>query len=259
MISHSFLRAVSSCPPRMKASIRYIIPMLIVLDLSTASAAITIEGTRVIHDAGRGKDVTVKTHNNGEQPALVQVWIDDGQRDARPENVRAAYQLTPVEPRLVHPQQSQAYRLTFAPRPGGSSIPTDHESVYYFNLLDIPPKPEGAHDSNILQFAVRTRIKVFHRPAGLKGDPRLAASALAWSSGVGRTLDVHNPTPYHVTISHLALDDGTSISADMIAPGEMKRLPIPAAASPPTTVRFQWIDDYGAVREQQAAVIGSTP
>ena len=41
-------------------------------------AAVTLQGTRIVHDAAKGRDVTVKASNVGEQPAMTQVWIDDG-------------------------------------------------------------------------------------------------------------------------------------------------------------------------------------
>lgn len=40
----------------------------------------------------------------------------------------------------------------------------DKESLYYFNLREIPPKTDKA---NTLQIALQTRIKLFYRPAGL--------------------------------------------------------------------------------------------
>ena len=52
-----------------------------------ASAAVTLQGTRIVHDAQKGRDVTIKASNTGGQPAMTQVWIDDG--DAGPGLARA--------------------------------------------------------------------------------------------------------------------------------------------------------------------------
>lgn len=49
-----------------------------------------------------------------------------------------------ADPRLLQAHQGQAYRVTYAPRPSEAPLPTDRESVFYFNLLDIPPKPTDA-------------------------------------------------------------------------------------------------------------------
>ncbi|MFH7439356.1 fimbria/pilus periplasmic chaperone, partial [Pseudomonas syringae pv. tagetis] len=76
-----------------------------------ASAAVTLQGTRIVHDASKGRDVTVRASNVGELPAMTQVWIDDGDSQSRPENVRTPFRLTPAEPRLLQPKQGQAYRV----------------------------------------------------------------------------------------------------------------------------------------------------
>ncbi len=218
-----------------------------------ASAAVTLQGTRIVHDAGKGRDVTVKATNSGDQPAMVQVWIDDGDSHARPENVRTPFRLTPADPRLLQAHQGQAYRVTYAPRPSEAPLSTDRESVFYFNLLDIPPKPTDAAGKNLLQFAVRTRVKLFHRPAGLPGNARDAAGQLQWRAQ-GGALQVSNPSAYHVTISTLTLPDGRKVEADMIAPGAEVRLPLPSGAAMPSSVTFQWLDDYGTPRDAEAAV-----
>jgi len=218
-----------------------------------ASAAVTLQGTRIVHDAGKGRDVTVRATNGGDQAAMVQVWIDDGDSHARPENVRTPFRLTPADPRLLQAHQGQAYRVTYAPRPSEAPLPTDRESVFYFNLLDIPPKPTDAASKNLLQFAVRTRVKLFHRPAGLPGNARDAAGQLQWRAQ-GGALQVSNPSAYHVTISTLTLPDGRKVEADMIAPGAEVRLPLPSGAAMPSSVTFQWLDDYGTPRDAEAAV-----
>lgn len=218
-----------------------------------ASAAVTLQGTRIVHDAAQGRDVTVRATNGGDQAAMVQVWIDDGDSHARPENVRTPFRLTPADPRLLQAHQGQAYRVTYAPRPSEAPLPTDRESVFYFNLLDIPPKPADAAGKNLLQFAVRTRVKLFHRPAGLPGNARDAAGQLQWRAQ-GGALQVNNPSAYHVTISTLTLPDGRKVEADMIAPGSEVRLPLPSGAAMPSSVTFQWLDDYGTPRDAEVAV-----
>ncbi|WP_439448036.1 fimbrial biogenesis chaperone [Stenotrophomonas sp. ATs4] len=218
-----------------------------------ASAAVTLQGTRIVHDVRQGRDVTVKASNVGDQPVMIQVWIDDGDSHARPEDVRTPFRLTPAEPRLLQAQQGQAYRITYAPRPSDAPLPSDRESVFYFNLLDIPPKPGDAAGSNLLQFAVRSRVKLFHRPAGLPGQARDAAAALQWQLD-GTALQVRNPSAYHVTLSTLTLPDGSNVPVDMIAPGAQVRLPLPVDVSVPASLKFQWLDDYGTARDAQATV-----
>ncbi|MCC3264159.1 fimbria/pilus periplasmic chaperone, partial [Paenibacillus polymyxa] len=50
------------------------------------------------------------------------------------------------------------------------ALPQDRESVYWVNVKSIPARSEDAENKNVLQIAVRTRLKLFYRPAGLKGN-----------------------------------------------------------------------------------------
>ncbi|KAA3598244.1 fimbria/pilus periplasmic chaperone [Stenotrophomonas maltophilia] len=216
-----------------------------------AAAAVTLQGTRVIYDGSKGA-VTVNTNNRGDKVALAQVWLDDGDASAKAGSQKLPFVLTPTT-RRIEAGGAQAFRLTYAPM-AGAALPSDRESLLYFNLLDIPPKPENVEGQNLLQFAIRTRVKLFYRPAGLPGHARDTAAALQWRAE-GQALQVYNPGFYHVTLSRLTLPDGSTIEVDMVAPGERLDLPLPSGASVPGTLEFQWLDDYGTTRDAQAKVI----
>lgn len=220
---------------------------------ASAPAAVTLQGTRIVHDASKGRDVTVRASNTGDDKALAQVWIDAGDDRARPEDVRVPFHLTPAAPRLLQPHQGQAYRITYAPRPSDPALPVDRESVFYFNLLDIPPKPADAAEKNLLQFAVRTRIKLFFRPEGLPGKAADAAAALQWKAAHDAVV-LHNPTAYHVTLGSVATPDGTSLAADMVPPFGTLHIALPDRTSMPAQVSYSWLDDYGALRQGQTIV-----
>lgn len=219
-----------------------------------ATAAVSLQGTRIVHDAAKGRDASVAVTNRGDRPALVQAWLDDGNSQARPENVRTPFVLTPAAPRAVKPHQGQAYRITYAPRPTDTPLPADRESVFYFNLLDIPPAPADTAGSNLLQFAVRTRIKLFHRPAGLVGRPHEAAAALHWANGPAATVQVHNPTAFHVTLAHITTPAGQELKAEMIPPQGTLSIALPPGLLPPSALTFHWLDDFGVQRQAQAIV-----
>ena len=54
---------------------------------------------------------------------------------------------------------------------GAEHLPQDRETVYWLNVLEIPPKPKAGSDAaeDDLQLAVRSRLKLFYRPKGLQG------------------------------------------------------------------------------------------
>ncbi|EFA28624.1 Gram-negative pili assembly chaperone domain protein [Haemophilus influenzae HK1212] len=98
-----------------------------------------ITGTRVIYPAGQ-KNVIVKLENNDDSAALVQAWIDNGNPNADPKYTKTPFVITPPVSR-VEAKSGQSLRITFT---GGEPLPEDRESLFYFNLLDIPPKPDAA-------------------------------------------------------------------------------------------------------------------
>jgi chaperone protein EcpD len=62
--------------------------------------------------------------------------------------------------------------------PTAHNLPTDRESVFYFNAQEIPAASND--DGNTLKIALRTRIKLFYRPKGCR-----AACSSPATAGVG--------------------------------------------------------------------------
>ena len=145
---------------------------LATLVCSQAMAGVVITGTRLVYPAGQ-KEITVKLNNNGLHPALVQAWVDTGDIKSSPTSSKAPFVLSPPVSR-IDPSKGQSLRLMFT----GAPLASDKESVYWLNILEIPPKAEGPVDLNVLQMAFRSRIKVFYRPDGPPGSATDAPSAL---------------------------------------------------------------------------------
>ena len=219
-----------------------------------ANASVVITGTRVIYPS-QAREVTVKLNNNGAAPALVQAWIDDGDASANAQQQPMPFTLTPPIFR-IDPAKGQMLRVTYTREP----LPADRESVYWLNVLEIPPKAQISDEGsrNQLQFAFRTRIKLFFRPVGLEGDANEAGAKLTWSiarsarDGKQIVLLAKNPTPYYVTVVRASVDvKGKTYesAADMIAPrGEREFILEGLLALPegPPRIRFETVNDYGA-------------
>src|SRR5579875_2559231 len=161
-----------------------------------ARADVVINTTRVIYPA-KQSEITVQLNNDEKvQPRLVQVWIDDGHVDKTPAQMQVPFQLAPPIARL-DAGKSQAVRIMYTHEDyEGKPLPTDKESLFWLDVLSVPPKPANPEGKNVLQFAVRSRIKFFFRPDGLAGRPEQAPSQLTWklvSEGSEQALDVHNP------------------------------------------------------------------
>lgn len=218
-----------------------------------AMAGVVISGTRVVLPARAG-EATVQLHNTGSSPVLVQSWIDEGDATQTPEQSRVPFLITPPITR-VEAGQGQALRILHS----GGELPGDRESVFWLNVLEVPPLPEQADSINYLQFAIRSRIKLFYRPDDLAGSAATAPEHLVWQRAATGDVRVHNPTAYHVTITGVEAFDGEAqaggtvleASGTMLAPGQSQSWPVPLSAS---RVEFTTINDYGA-RVPHAAVI----
>lgn len=224
-----------------------------------AQASVVVSGTRIIYPANQ-HDVSVQLNNTDPKPALVQSWIDSGDIHQDPSLSTAPFVVTPPITR-VEAGKKQLLRLTML---SSSAIPTDRESVYWYNMLDIPAQSKEKADKNTVQVALRTRIKVFYRPEGLKGSPAEAATGLTWQ-GVkteeGYALRAINPAVYNVSITNVKLSsDGKAYTDDvsgMVPPKGSKDFPLrglgnlPAAKS---AVSYAWVNDYGSSVQSKSTV-----
>ena len=142
----------------------------------------------------------------------------------------------------------------------GDTLASQQESLFWFNLLEVPAQAQGAQESNQLQLAFRSRIKLFFRPQNLPYAVEEAPGKLQWrreTTEQGQVLEVYNPTPYHVTFEQVELldaerrharKDATSSEENMVIPGGRNRFELPSLKSPPgnaATVEFQTLDDFG--------------
>ncbi|WP_080100263.1 fimbria/pilus periplasmic chaperone, partial [Yersinia pestis] len=161
---------------------------------TVARAEVMISGTRVIYEEKQREGV-VKVSNTGDMPVLLQAWIDKGDANARPEAIKVPFSVTPPVVRL-DPKRDQTIRLF---RTDGG-LAADRETLFWFNLLEVPPKPiqSAAGGENKMQLAFRTRIKMFYRPEGLTVLPAQAAKSLAFSMK-GNQIVIKNASPYYIT------------------------------------------------------------
>ena len=220
---------------------------------TSAYASIVIGGTRVVYNEG-AREVSVQLDNNGDLPSLVQSWIDAGNLDSSPEDSDAPFVLTPPIAR-VNAHSGQALRIAFT----GSAqpLPTDHETVFWLNVLDIPPEPTAAPSSNknFIQLAFRSRIKLFYRPKGLSGAANDAPDAIQWRQGKtdkgAPAIVASNPTPYHVSmiaVNAVYGQKSTDLAPQgyMLAPGEQHAFELPKEnGTAPATVTYSAINDFG--------------
>lgn len=217
-----------------------------------ASAGVVMNATRYVYDAGE-KEVTVKLTNKGALPVLTQAWIDEGDARSTPEHVDVPFNLTPPIARM-EPGKSQTLRVSFT----DGTLPGDRESLFWLNVLEVPPKPEENAEVNRIQLAFRYRLKLFYRPKGLKGSPSAAADGLHWALSPDGKLTVANDSAFHVTLNELHLaGSGETLDVEPFSVAPHVTL-APALPRPfkgaHVELRYQTINDYGGFVPHTTAI-----
>lgn len=216
-------------------------------------AAIALDRTRIIFN-GAEKSVSLNVSNlNKELPYLAQGWIEDqsGQKISAPLVV-----LPPVQ--RIEPGDKSQVKIQGIP--DIAALPQDRESVFYFNLREIPPR---SNRQNVLQIALQTRIKLFYRPAAIYATQTDLTNP--WQEKItltrkGNNYEVNNPTAYYVTIVDAltglqgkSLDGFTPL---MVAPKSQGTLNLSAAALGNVPV-LTYINDYGGRPQLQFSCQGT--
>ena len=211
-----------------------------------AQATVKIEGTRLIY-FGQYKEASINIVNQSSSELAVQSWVTREDDDAT----------SPVPFAVVQPlvrldaQQHHLLRILYA----GAGLPSDVESVFLLNVMEIPLKPEAA-DS--VQFAVRQRLKLFYRPAGLAGSSSEAVPQLVWSRTDGQTLTVTNPSAFHLSLVDVQVDKGGQVQVLddylLLKPGERKVFSTQAPISVGSQINFTEITDIGLHARHRAVL-----
>lgn len=225
-----------------------------VMATQQAFAAIALDRTRVVYN-GDEKSISLNISNeNKNLPYLAQAWIEDaqGNKITSPLNV-----LPPVQ-RVEAGAKSQVKVQASA---ATASLPQDKETLFYFNLREIPPR---SNKPNTLQIALQTRIKLFYRPAAIALDKTQAAEG-DWVEKItltrqGDKLVVNNPTPYFLTIVEGAPSvKGKPVNFEpvMVNPKDSAAIAASAAAFGTSPV-LTYVNDYGGRPKIQFSCGGAT-
>ena len=226
------------------------IACLMTLTTTSSLASVVIQGTRVIYPES-AKEVTVKMVNEGRSPLLVQSWLDDGNENGDPAKMKLPFIVTPPVSRL-DPQKGQSVRITWT----GKALAQDKESIFWFNVLEIPPKDKNAEGKSKLNLALRSRIKFFYRPASLKGSFIDGLNNVKWSlvNDAGNVAIVlKNDSPYYLSLIGGAGWAGAKkydYKPKMLSPFSEERFVVPQLTT--TSVnKVSWValNDYGADAE----------
>ncbi|SPZ21951.1 Chaperone protein papD precursor [Providencia rettgeri] len=210
--------------------------MLTISVISAANAAVTLDRTRIIFDGNQSSiNITIR-NDNPELPYLAQSWLEN----ALEQKLETGPIIATPPIQRMEPKSTSLVRLSTAP--DIAKLPQDRESLFYYNLREIPPK---SSEAGVLQIALQSRVKLFYRPESIvaqsKTDWTKYITLTATSSGY--TLD--NPTPFYLTVIGIGNSQKQSEESDfdavMIPPKSNQLIKSSKFSTPYLT----YINDYG--------------
>jgi len=217
-------------------------------------AAINLDRTRIVFPES-DKASSLKIDNQSKTlPYLALSWIED-------ENGRKEDSHFMALPPIQRIEAGASSQVRIVKQAAVSQLPKDRESLFYFNLREVPPKSSSASDErSVMQVAMQSRIKLFWRPKAITKKPGDQAEMRMEISANAKGLSVRNPTPYYITIAWL------SKNAKTLLPGFDSLMIAPFASATTSTGDYHgdyysigYIDDYGALKKVDVKCSGAAP
>ncbi|WP_165446200.1 fimbrial biogenesis chaperone [[Erwinia] mediterraneensis] len=191
---------------------------------------------------------TIQFSNQDNVPYVMQLWTDTSNPDSTPDDADAPFIVAPVIFR-IEPHSGQSARLHYI----GKALPPDRESLFYLNFTQIPPGNIGG-ETNKLLLILKSRVKIFYRPPGIKGSPadidHHLTFQLTWEKG-NAILQIKNSASYYASFAHMVIkgpDNSWPVEIDMIAPQSRQSLSLkhlPQQSSAPLEIEYTLINDSG--------------
>ncbi|HBO24377.1 MAG TPA: molecular chaperone [Providencia sp.] len=216
--------------------LKLIVSTLILISTYT-QASLSVDRTRIIYDeANKGVSVVVENIDKNA-PYLLQSWIENSQGQKISEPLIALPLLQRIEP-----AQKKQVRISISKN--DLALPKNQESLFYFNVLGIPPKTQL---ENAVEIVIQSRFKLFYRPSGLTKYPNGDWQKELKLEKVGKSLKLTNPTPYHVVIINIndSLKKVPNFQEIVVKPNDKVTYSLSEKQQGLSSIAITYIDDYG--------------
>ena len=213
-------------------------------NIGVAHASVVMTGTRIIFPE-EIKEKTIQLRNPDDQLYLVQLQIDDKENVSSDSLGSSSFIATPQIFRM-EPNAGQSIRLQYV----GSDLPQDKESLFYFSFSQLPVLKKNEQKGNQLILAITSRVKIFFRPKGIKGNSSDTAKSLMFKMH-GKDISVTNPTAYHAVVKSASINiNGKTIplaNSVVVAPrATVDWKPVsPVSSLSGGEIRLVLVNDYG--------------
>jgi len=219
--------------------------LLLSLFLQTlyASAGIMPSQSRIVYHA-QDKEQSLMLANTNDYPVIVQNWVDNGEGTPEASNIP----FVSVPPILrMEKADVQGVRVIYNRTP----LPGDTESLFWFNIYEIPPEKKGVSPDNSVLVTMNTQIKLFYRPAAITIQPEEAIKQLTCTKQSVSVIECSNPSPIYLSVIDIKIgtDGGKVLSATdsdlMLAPKSKKSFNFNGSVNNGQKLIMVYLNDFG--------------
>lgn len=202
-----------------------------------AHAGIVIYGTRIVYPAEKN-EVMIQLMNQENRSSLVQSWIDDGDTSLPPEKIQVPFLLTPPVAKVAA-NSGQQLKIKKLP----NMLPNNKESLFYLNVLDIPPNNPDSAGKNVLKFAMQSRIKLFYRPKGISSVNKGTFQKLSMKRS-GSIYSIKNDAANWITVTEVKANN-VKINNESIMLAPLSSADVALKNANANQYKMTIIDDHG--------------
>ncbi|WP_338843561.1 fimbria/pilus periplasmic chaperone [Citrobacter europaeus] len=209
---------------------------LSIISFAASAGGVSLGATRIVYPL-TAQQVSLPVRNSDSQNTfLIKSWVSNPDDTKSDEFV--------VTPPLfsISAKHENIVRIMYIGKP----LPTDRETVFYFNSKAIPPVAKEKIKQNTLQIATQSTIKLFMRPENLASASVDAPRTLRCSIAGGKA-SMNNPSPYYVTLVNFRIGEN-KIKNTMLAPMSTSSVDFSGKGG---SIKFQTVNDFGALTPEQ--------
>jgi len=201
---------------------------------SAYAGGVSLGATRLIYPTNQNQVVLKIYNSDTTSNYLVQSWVTD-------ENDKKISDFIITPPLFVIKAGSDSL-LNVVYTGDKGKLNSNREKLYFLNAKVIPSLNEDERElDNALLISTTTKIKMFMRPSGLKGNSFTSYKEINCSYENGK-LKIDNPTQFYMNLTALKIGGKEFSAAEIISP--IAALFI-RTADRSKDVEYNFINDYG--------------
>ncbi|WP_243703038.1 fimbrial biogenesis chaperone [Klebsiella grimontii] len=207
-----------------------------------SKAGVVVGGTRLIYNEEK-KDSSLSIKNEDKVNYLIQSWIEN--ENGTRENV--PFIVTPPLFRLNADQQNVIRAVKVS-----NALDAKKESLYWLNIKSIPSTSSENSESNSLQIAIKTRIKLIYRPKELnRMKPEDLMKLLKFTSSNGK-IKIYNPTGFYMNLNSLTVNGKDVDNVKYVPPMSYVSYDLESNNEIHGKIKISIINDFGGISPNMA-------